>query len=123
MMTVYEIVSILNMILPLIAVIGYLLRLKTSIKYKDFSYNYAVLVLYAIASFSIFLIYFLNLTGLADKVEPDYETYSRLYIRPFFTYLGTMFIISAWTHPDLSPTVERFKEGLWTRLLRLLGKK
>jgi hypothetical protein len=122
-MTFHEMVSLVNFILPTIAFLGYAMRIGIGIKNKDTRPYRVMLPLFLIASLGASIIYFLNFTGWWRLIEPNFETYSRLYIRFYFTYLGSLFVLSAWIHPELHPIIVKIKEIPWTIFNGLISKK
>lgn len=122
-MNISEVSTLLNIILPLVAVLGYVLRIITTWKARRFCIGKILLILYSLGSLYITFIFLTLITGWRSILAPDAETWSILYIRPFFTYLATLFILSSWTHPDLIPYTDRIKGLLWALIHRLTGKK
>lgn len=121
-MSLYEIQSWVNFILPLIAAIGYFLRIILGLKHHD-NHTYRIMLpLYFIISVGMSSIYLLNITSWWAIFEPNYERYSMLYVRPFFTLLGSVLVLSAWTHPELTKTISDFRRGVWTTLRGLFFK-
>jgi hypothetical protein len=122
-MTFYELQSWVNFILPLIAAIGYLLRIVLGLRHHDNHAYRIMLPLFFIASVGMSSIYLLNITSWWKIFDLNYERYSMLYVRPYFTFLGSVLVISAWTHPELTQTISDFRRGVWTMLHGLFFKK
>jgi len=121
-MNFYEFVSLVNFILPTIAMIGYGLRISIGLKTNDTRKFRLMLPMYMVASFGASFIYLFNVTGWWVYIEPDFEHYSRFIVRPYFTYLGSLFLFSAWIHPELHPIIIKIKEALWIYLTPLFGR-
>jgi hypothetical protein len=113
-MTIYELQSIVNFVLPTLAALGYLLRFTIGLKSKNYNKYRVMLPLFFLVSFGMGLIYLLNITNWWRFLEPDYETYSRLFVRPYFTFLGSVLFLSSWVHPELHPIVEKIRSLPWT---------
>lgn len=122
-MTFYEFVSIVNFLLPTIAAIGYLIRIVNGLKRHDYHKYRIMLPLFLLAAVGMSVIYFLNITGLWRAIYSDFEVYSRIVVRPYFTYLGSLLVLAAWIHPELHPIIVKAKELLWTLVHGLIFKK
>lgn len=117
----FAILAILNIIIAALATLGYFIRLRITIKYKEHLRGRCLLILYAVSSASIFVIFVLIFTGWYQLFADDLSTFSIIYIRPFFTFLATLFAISCWTHPELQPYTKKIKEWMWLQIHRLTG--
>lgn len=114
-MAFYEVVNYFNFLISAIASIGYLLRIITKWKEHDLKHR-IMLLLFLLVSIGASGIYFSLITNLWLLIEPDFETYSRVYVKPYFTFLGSVLVLSAWTHPELNPIIKKAKEYLWILL-------
>lgn len=122
-MTIYEVQSLINFIFPLLASLGYLIRIVIGLKRQDYSKFRILLPLFLLASMGMSAIYLLNVTGWWAILEPDYQEYSKMYIRPYFTYLGSLLLLASWIHPDLHPFIEKVRRMPWTLWHGLIFKK
>lgn len=123
MLTFYEFQSWVNFVLPLLASIAYLMRIFVGIKNKDTNRFRLMLPLFLLTSSGMAMIYLFNITGWWKLLEPDYESYSKIFVRPYFTFLGSVFFLSSWVHPELHPIIEQIRRTLWTLLRGLISKK
>lgn len=112
-MTTYEIQSLINCIISFIASIGYFLRIVGNLKNNSHHRYFLILPLFFIGSLGMSMIYFFNISGLWRVLEPDFELYSRLYIRPYFTYMGSVLLLASWTHPEVTPIIKNIRSHLW----------
>ncbi len=117
-MNIYELQSWMNCIIPLIASIGYVIRIAGHVKSKDYPPHFIMLVLFYVASSGMAVIYFLNVSGFWRILEPDFEIYSRLFIRPYFTFMGSLLLLASWIHPEVIPILKQIRSYLWTKILK-----
>lgn len=120
--TSFEIVGWVNAFLGLVAFVGYCIRLVINIKRGCLRRGQVLLAAYAVSSFSISLFFVLLVTGWYKIFAESYYLFSVLYIRPFFTFLVTTFIISTFTRPEIKAAFKTVKEKAW-KTHRSTGRK
>lgn len=122
-MTLYEFEAILIFILSLLASFGYMTRIIIGIQKRDTNKYRIMLPLFFLSSFGMASIYFLNITGLWILLEQDFETYSRLFVRPYFLFLGSVLFLAAWNHPEIHPIIQKIRRLPWLVWIGLISKK
>lgn len=89
--TLTEFLLVLNLLIPLYALVINIMRI---IEAKR-AFVRLMLIMHAVGSGLLVLVYLFNLTGLSSLIEPSYERWSALFVRPVLTYISTLFLISA----------------------------
>lgn len=113
-MDIYQLQAWLNFILPLIAAVGYTIRIVIGIRNNDTNTYRVMLPLFLLMSMWMALIYLFNITNMWKLLSPDHEEYSAIYVRPFFTGLGTVLVIASWVHPEIHPLLKKIRRCPWT---------
>lgn len=122
-MDIHKIISFTNLILFLLALVGYGVRIIAGYRAHDRKTFRIILPLFMLISFWGFIIYLFNITEWWRMIEADFEIYSRLYVRPFFTFLGSVLVLSSWTHPEAHPFIVKVEEALWNLVRGPISKK
>lgn len=122
-MTIFELTSVLNVILSILAIIGYAIRIKVTWKRGVLCPGKILLIFYGAGALYICFIFLTLVFDWRSQLAANAEEWSILYVRPFFTYLTTLFIISTWTHPDLKHHTDTIKGKLWQLIHRLTGRR
>lgn len=122
-MDIHKLVSLTNLILFLLALVGYGVRIIVGYRAHDRKTFRIILPLFMLISFWGFIIYLFNITEWWRMIETDFEIYSRLYVRPFFTFLGSVLVLSSWAHPEAHPFIVKVEEALWNLVRGPISKK